>query len=59
MGLFSLTANGNVVRCQNSATDAGVSTIWAKHNTVQKVAGTVHVPSDEPPKAIRFEGYGT
>jgi hypothetical protein len=28
-------------------------------NTVQKVAGTLRVPSAEPLKALLFEGYGT
>ena len=31
----------------------------AKRNTVQKVAGTLRVPSAEPQKALLFEGYGT
>jgi hypothetical protein len=30
-----------------------------KGDTVQKVAGTLRVPSAEPQKALLFEGYGT
>jgi hypothetical protein len=33
--------------------------IATKRNTVQKVAGTLRVPSAEPQKALLFEGYGT
>ena len=30
-----------------------------KRNAVQKVAGTLRVPSAEPQKTLFFEGYGT
>jgi hypothetical protein len=30
-----------------------------KRNAVQKVAGTLRVPSAEPQKTLLFEGYGT
>ena len=33
--------------------------VWISSNTVQKVAGTLRVPSAEPQKALLFEGYGT
>jgi hypothetical protein len=33
--------------------------LGGKRNTVQKVAGTLRVPSAEPQKAKLFEGYGT
>ena len=37
-----------------------VRLIWLfNSNTVQKVAGTLRVPSAEPQKALLFEGYGT
>jgi len=33
--------------------------LTVQRNTVQKVAGTLRVPSAEPQKALLFEGYGT
>jgi hypothetical protein len=33
--------------------------LTVKRNSVQKVAGTLRVPSAEPPKALLLEGYGT
>jgi len=35
------------------------TTVSLNGKAVQKVAGTLRVPSAEPQKALLFEGYGT